>query len=325
MSASGDDGVSGVPVFSRNGSLWNMNTYLGRYRHFIDFIDPRYLLRNEDQMFSARDLLKAYDEGDRSATDVELWNAQRLVQCSFGADGSIIPMPFRMCGFIPFNSVVCVGMILPLGPIGQGFFQWANQTHNAAINHFNRPSAEPSPVNEMAVPYALAVGSALSIVFGARALISRSKFSASVKATMNKLVPFGAVCVANIGNISFMRSKELQTGIPVVDSQGNVAGISKEAAKQAIALTAITRCSLSITLLALPPFLIPVIQDLPFMKKYPRLDLPMQLVVLTILFYLGLPNMLAMFPQNMEISRERLEPRFQSYDPEERLYFNKGL
>ncbi|MDP2439278.1 MAG: sideroflexin, partial [archaeon] len=61
------------------------------------------------------------------------------------------------------------------------------------------------------------------------------------------------------------------------------------------------------------------------MKKYPRLDLPMQLVVLTILFYLGLPNMLAMFPQNMEISRERLEPRFQSYDPEERLYFNKGL
>ena len=150
--------------FVRNGSLWNLNTYTGRYRHFIDFIDPRYLLRSESEMLASRDLLHAYDQGDRSAPDDKLWRAQRLVQCSFAADDTVIPMPFRMCGFIPFNSLVCVGMVMPLGPLGSAFFQWANQTHNAAINFYNRPSPEPAPLADMALPYLLAVGSALSIV-----------------------------------------------------------------------------------------------------------------------------------------------------------------
>ena len=83
-----------------------------------------------------------------------MWDAQTLVQSAVHPDtGEIIPKPFRMSGYVPFNLPVCsskfftfqplylqilVGLLVPQGTAATAFWQWTNQTHNALINYSNR-------------------------------------------------------------------------------------------------------------------------------------------------------------------------------------------
>jgi sideroflexin-5 len=317
----------GGEKFERNGSQHDLTAYGGRYRHFMDFINPKYLLRSADQMREAKALLDAYDERriDHSVADAQLWDAQSTVQSSFAADGTVIPMPFRMCGFIPFNSFMVAGMLLPLPPSAQAVFQWANQTHNAAINHFNRPSAEPASIQDMAKPYCLAIGSALGILFGATAALKRSNFSPAAKRLLGKLIPFAAIATAGVANVGFMRAPELSAGIPIQDEHGNTVGVSQEAAKKAIMLTAISRIALSASLTAVPPFIFPLLQRGIFARSRVA-DVLMQTAVVSAIFYAALPNMLALFPQKVQVAPADLEPRFYEYEQaNKRLYFDKGL
>jgi hypothetical protein len=57
-----------------------------------------------------------------------------------------------------------------------------------------------------------------------------------------------------------MRAPELRSGIDVYDSQNNLIGTSKVAAKKAVVETAITRAFLPVPLLLLPPCVMPFIE-----------------------------------------------------------------
>eukprot|EP00211_Chloroparvula_japonica_P007918 CAMPEP_0119139132 /NCGR_PEP_ID=MMETSP1310-20130426/26956_1 /TAXON_ID=464262 /ORGANISM="Genus nov. species nov., Strain RCC2339" /LENGTH=315 /DNA_ID=CAMNT_0007130393 /DNA_START=75 /DNA_END=1019 /DNA_ORIENTATION=+ len=302
-----------VPKFKLEGSVFDMKTYQGRYQHFMDFIHPKYLLCSSQELQHARNLIRAYKRNPASvnATDKELWDAQSKSQASFAADGTLIPVPFRMYGFIPFNVIVVAGMCNPqLSLPTVVFWHWFNQTHNAAINYYNRPSVKPAPLIEILKPYSLAVTGAMGVVLGAPKLIPKISKSPSVQSVLRGIVPFTAVAFANVLNVGFMRSDELFNGIPVTTAEGEVVGTSVEAAKKALAETAISRVTLSAPLLIIPSFLLPIVQRTSLMKRYPRLDLPFQMVLATSIFYTALPNMLAFYPQINEISKDDLEEEF---------------
>ena len=67
-----------VPPFNPKGARYDQSTFEGRLRHFREMTDPNTLLVGDDELKKAQSLLAAYDKGDRSASDAELWNAKRI-------------------------------------------------------------------------------------------------------------------------------------------------------------------------------------------------------------------------------------------------------
>lgn len=95
-----------------------------------------------------------------------MWDAQLLVQSAVHPDtGDIIPRPFRMSGYVPFNAPILVGLLVPQGTVMTAFWQWLNQTHNALVNYSNRNAKTPVTTAQQVTGYSIAVGSAMGISY----------------------------------------------------------------------------------------------------------------------------------------------------------------
>ena len=66
--------------------------------------------------------------------------------------------------------------------------------------------------------------------------------------------------MANICNVYIMRSGELKDGIDVEDDNGNVIGVSRIAAKQAVWETALSRVFLPAPILIFPPLIMAALE-----------------------------------------------------------------
>jgi hypothetical protein len=140
-------------------------------------------------------------------------------------------------------------------PLGVGFFQWANQTQNALLNHYNRSGDAGVSNTALAQSYGGAVGTALTISYTSAFLINRVKTS-RCKPRLRRLVPFASVSTANMLNTFLMRRHELVDGAIVRDAAtGKELGRSAKASERAIRLTALSRAAMSFLMLGIPPFI----------------------------------------------------------------------
>uniref|UniRef100_A0A4X2JTA4 Sideroflexin 5 n=1 Tax=Vombatus ursinus TaxID=29139 RepID=A0A4X2JTA4_VOMUR len=195
-------------------------------------------------------------------------------------------MPFRMSGYIPFGTPI-----------------WLNQSHNACVNYANRNATKPLPASKFIQGYLGAVISAVSIAVGLNALVQRAnKFTPATRLLIQRFVPFPAVASANICNVVLMRHNELEEGIDVLDSDGNVVGSSRIAARHALIETALTRVVLPMPILVLPPIIMSVLEKTFLLQSRPRLLLPVQSFVCLAAFGLALPLAISLFPQMSEVS-----------------------
>ena len=104
-----------------------------------------------------------------------MWEAQALVQSAVHPDtGEIIPRPFRMAGYVPFNIPILVGLLVPQGTAMTAFWQWANQTHNALLNYSNRNAKAPVSNAQFFGGYSIAVGSAMGISYKCNQYLKRN-------------------------------------------------------------------------------------------------------------------------------------------------------
>ncbi|KAL3863798.1 hypothetical protein ACJMK2_005532 [Sinanodonta woodiana] len=306
------------------------STFFGRWRHFLDVIDPRTLFTTEHQLKDAIQLLDAFKSKQLppGTTNEQLWNAQKIKQAIIHPDtGEKVFMPFRMSGFVPFGTVTVVGMLLP-NPSFKSmiFWQWMNQTHNACVNYANRNATKPTPTSRFIAGYVGAVTSAVSIAVGLSVFIKRAnKLNPATRMLIQRFVPFPAVASANICNVLLMRNSELIEGIEVVDQYERVVGTSKIAARRAIKETALTRVFLPAPLLVIPPIIMTMLEKTKFLKRNPRMHLPVNAAVCCLVFGMALPIAIALFPQYTKVSVNELEPEFQKLTIEECLYYNKGL
>ncbi|XP_023782450.1 sideroflexin-5 [Cyanistes caeruleus] len=142
-------------------------SFYGRFRHFLDIIDPRTLFVTESRLKEAVQLLEDYKHGTLppGVTNKELWGAQKIKQAIIHPDtNETIFMPFRMSGYIPFGTPIVVGLLLPNQTLASTvFWQWLNQSHNACVNYANRNASKPSPTSKFIQGYLGAVISAVSI------------------------------------------------------------------------------------------------------------------------------------------------------------------
>uniref|UniRef100_A0A8C5JLD3 Sideroflexin 5 n=1 Tax=Junco hyemalis TaxID=40217 RepID=A0A8C5JLD3_JUNHY len=199
------------------------SSFYGRFRHFLDIIDPRTLFVTELRGGCAVSCALCPHCG----------SLVTLFQAIIHPDtNETIFMPFRMSG------TLCLPFSWNLDKYWGGGFSslelnlWLNQSHNACVNYANRNASKPSPTSKFIQGYLGAVISAVSIAVGLNVLIQRAnKFTPATRLLIQRFVPFPAVASANICNVVLMRHTELEEGIDVLDTNGNIVGSSRVAAK----------------------------------------------------------------------------------------------
>jgi len=214
--------VTQPPKFdSSAASRFDLGSYAGRALHFLDALgDLSTLLITGEKLRDEQALLAAHAAGDaKGATDAQLWRARKVVASSVHpATGEDIPACFRFTAFAPVNLIICVGLLRPGATLASAaFFQWMNQTYNAAVNWQNRAGGEEASVRELATGYLAATGAALGIGIGAPLLAKGLGASGRL---VQLTVPMVAVSIASVVNLAFMRSGEMTEGVAVYTEDG---------------------------------------------------------------------------------------------------------
>ncbi|EGG25316.1 sideroflexin [Cavenderia fasciculata] len=327
--------MSDIPLFDGHSGRFNNNTFMGRFQNFRDVTDPRSMFVSQVDLQKAKELMEKFKKGsiDAKVESESLWKAKKVIDATVHPDtGETIPLPFRMCSFLPINVIICAGLILPNPSIGTTiFWQWINQSYNIALNHANRNASNAMSNQQVATAYLTAVGISCSLAVGLGKAVDKLKINnLSIHNGIRMLVPFTAVTTAGIANVLVMRSNEMITGIDIKDKDGNIYGKSAVAGKEAVLKVAASRAATSFPALLLPPMVMSVVEKISFIKKYPLAKMPINLAVIAAIFNSSLPAAIAMFPQESSISASDLEPQFRDLKDKngniiKEFIYNKGL
>jgi hypothetical protein len=157
------------------------------------------------------------------------------------------------------------------------------------------------------------------------------------------LVPFAAVASAGALNVFLMRGEEIRIGIPVYrvlsesdkeklaaegKSESSVPplGKSKKAATLAVSETALSRVLNSSPIMVLPPLILVRLQKMDWLKRNPRLTLPLNIGLIFTTSIFALPLALAAFPQRQAVDAGSLEEEFWGKGGEGgKVVFNRGI
>lgn len=318
------------PKFELNKSRFNLETYIGRFYHNIDLIDPRTLFASEETLQHSIKLLEDFKNGKlkNNTKDKDLWRAQKLKQSTIHPDiNEKIPLPFRMAGFVPFNTPIMAGLLMQNPTIPQVlFFQCLNQTHCALVNYANRNATKPMKMSNFVQGYTGAVTAAASLSLGLNLALRRvNNLKPFVKNMLQRFVPIPAIVAASTLNVVLMRKHELDEGIDVMDKNGKVLGSSQLAASNALKEMAISRAVLGGSVMALPAILMTSLERITLLKRNPRLKTPFNLLICAASFALTLPASNAIFPQISKISTKELEIPIQQKTKDSTVFYNRGL
>lgn len=227
---------------------------------------------------------------------------------------------------------------------GTLLWQITNQSLNVAINNANANKSTPLSVSKITQSYFLAVGASCSVALGLNALVPRlKKVTPATKIILSRLVPFAAVASAGALNVFLMRGEEIRQGIDVypVLSESDKAklaeegksessvpslGKSKKAATLAVSETALSRVLNSSPIMIIPPLILVRLQKQEWLKRSPRLTLPVNLGLILTTSLFALPLALAAFPQRQSVAASSLEKEFWDKGGEEgKVVFNRGI
>ncbi|EJT72547.1 sideroflexin-5 [Gaeumannomyces tritici R3-111a-1] len=327
-------------------SQYDLSTYWGRVRHAAGLTDPRTLFVNKSGLEQAKRALISYKQGHVKEMSPELWQAKKIVDSTLHPDtGEPVLLPFRMSCFVISNLVVTVGMLTPgLSNTGTVLWQIANQSLNVAINSANANKSSPLTYTKMAQSYFLAVGASCSVAVGLNSLVPRLRsLQPSTRVVLGRLVPFAAVASAGALNVFLMRGEEMRRGIDVfpvlseadkrrlaaegrAESDVQSLGKSKVAARLAVGETALSRVLNSSPIMVIPPLVLVRLQRTDWLRRSPRLTLPVNLGLIIATSYAVLPLALAAFPQRQRIAAARLEEEFHGRGGEGGMVvFTRGL
>jgi hypothetical protein len=174
--------------------------------------------------------------------------------------------------------------------------------------------------------YAGAVAVAMGFTMGSVSLVRRLGGQTPLARRLALLLPFPAVAAANVCNTWLVRRHELDAGIDVMDSQGQVLGRSPAAAGRAIYETAVTRVMLPAGNFLVTPLILAACE--PAMRRSPAMRIPIIFGVTLGVFLPWLPASLALYPQRGTLDAGELEPELRRACEgrgELSVRYNKGL
>jgi hypothetical protein len=181
---------------------------------------------------------------------------------------------------------------------GTLLWQITNQSLNVAINSANANKSTPLSTARLAQSYLVAVSASCTVALGLNALVPRLKgVSPAARTVLARLVPFAAVASAGALNVFLMRGEEMRQGIDVYPVLGDAEkaqkeengletaslGKSRKAATLAVGETALSRVLNCTPIMVLPPLVLVKLQQTDWLRRRPRLTLPVNLGTATLL------------------------------------------
>jgi len=336
--------ASSVPEFDPQGERFDQSNFFGRFCKMFLACDPRLLTystaeaqRSLEMVRNYKAILSSSKDNNNNNDDVvsaqelsrSLWEAQRISSAALHPDtGAVCPHPFRMSGYVPFNGPICVAMVSSTSTPALLFWSWVNQSQNALVNYFNRNASSEMTNETLIKSYSVAVASALTVAFGLATLVQK-RFDAAKAKTLMRYVAFPSAVVASSLNCYIVRSPEIETGVPLMNADGETLGISQVAAARGVNSTTASRAILQAPVFFLPPLLLSSVFK-GVLASNPTMAVPLATYLVLIAFGLGLPATVAIFPQISSIDVADVEEQFQGLtdkdgQPYNVLYYNKGL
>lgn len=264
----------------------------------------------------------------------DLIKAERIYNTYFHPDTKAkILYPFRMCAFMPTNLPIVFGMLCATQTLRNVvFWQWINQTYNAALNYNNRNATSTFTNKELGIAYTGAVGTSITIALIGRWLSKRfgtQSGSISSQRFRNGLVSLFALATAGFLNLFLIRYNEMLKGVTLKHKDKEY-GISKEAAKKAVVSSACTRAVLPIPLTMLTPVMWKMIEVMKIAPKGRNGIILADMLILVFTLTVSMPMALSLFKQELTIDHNKLEPEFRNLkdangNPITQFTFNKGL
>ena len=333
-----------VPTFDPKQQRFDQSTFTGRLSKMLLACDPSLLLNSESEVKRCKLMVDDYQlhltnlpEGV-SVTEMsrKLWEAQRVASSALHPDtGDTIPHPFRMSGYVPFNGPVCVAMVASQSRLALMFWGWVNQSQNALVNYYNRNASSEMSNETLMISYSAAVTTALGVAFGLSTLVQH-RYSPAQAKNMMRFVSFPSAVVASSINCYVVRSPEIDTGITLVNANGDDVLPNERsmiAAERGVNSTVFSRALLQAPVYFLPPLMmgaIPLLKNA--VMRNPMIRVPMTTYLLCVCFGIGLPASIAIFPQMGEIKVKEAEEKYHNLldnqnggKPYKVLYYNKGL
>jgi tricarboxylate carrier len=317
-----DKWVGAEPMpFSLTGKKFSQETFYGRWRSFMDLINPFALLSPASQVQEAKDNLEHYRSHGVPKPDAKLnlWDSKWLVDSVYHPDtGKPVPILFRMSSFLPANIPILIGILLsPKTALSVPLWQAVNQTYNVGFNYCNRNLSNPFTNQQLITSYLLATSSSVVVAVGLDKLMMKYSKSPITRT----FAPATALAIAGCLNLLVIRYKEVVDGVDVYDRNGVKVGRSKQAAAEGLTKTTFIRFALQY-----PGAFLPVImaEGLKKMHMYPGAGLGklgMDVGVITLSLLINLPAMFALYPQMLH--KETLEPELKP--PPGGFYFNRGI
>lgn len=265
----------------------------------------------------------------------QLRQYQRIINTSVHPDTKeVIAWPMRMSAFIPTNLPIIFGILMTAPtPFNTALWQWINQTYNAGMNYGNRNASSDQTVGDILAGYAAAASSSVTVALTLRYL--SQNFTKNLKGgsvvLANSGISYFAMATAGFLNTYCMRRAERQKGVMLVTKDGEEAGLSPIAAREAVLQTAFSRCILAFPIMAIPGISMFALDKFKLIPKSFAPKTILELTVISFALWVALPSSVALFPQYGEIEANRLEPKFQEYKTQsngqhvDKFFYNKGL
>ncbi|XP_076240437.1 sideroflexin 2 [Calliopsis andreniformis] len=314
--------------------LWDVNTFVGRWKHFAWVTDFRTCIVPESELYKAKQLYEDYKLGKEPAgtTREQIIYAKKLYESAFHPDTGDLQNVFGRMSFQVPGGMAITGAMLQFYKTNTAvvFWQWVNQSFNALVNYTNRNANSPTTELQLGVAYVSATTAAMLTAIGCK-----SFWSKRANPLMARYVPFAAVAAANCVNIPLMRQNEISKGIEVSDENGNKITKSKLAAIKGISQVVISRIVMCAPGMLVLPLIMERLERYCWMQRIKPLHGPIQVMLVGCFLTVMVPTACALFPQNCSIKSstiQRWEP--ENYELLKKncganipmyLYFNKGL
>lgn len=152
------------------------------------------------------------------------------------------------------------------------FWQTANQSFNAVVNYTNRNASAGVTNEQLGTAYVAATSASVLTALSFNKLIAMSpSLSAGI---VGRLVPLMAVAAANCVNIPCMRQQEIKKGITIETVDGQDAGLSTNAAVEAIKQVVPSRVGMAVPGMFIPPVVMSSLEKTATYIKNPWLKAP---------------------------------------------------